>query len=163
MQSPSWEVDSRSAGQQIPSSFLETQGSLPCWQEPATRFFSQPVESSQHSHILFLSDSLQHYHSLYVSVFQIASSFQVFPPKCIHISFVLFVLHVHPSRPPWFYHPNNVWWTVQITHLLIIPTVFSSFLLRPPSYVQTSLADHTVKHHQSISFPWGERPSFTLI
>jgi hypothetical protein len=25
-----------------------------------------------------------------------------------------------PSHPPWFDHPNNIWWRVQIMELLIM-------------------------------------------
>jgi hypothetical protein len=26
----------------------------------------------------------------------------------------------HPSRPPWFDHPNNIWWNVWVMKLLIM-------------------------------------------
>jgi hypothetical protein len=37
----------------------------------------------------------------------------------------------HPSHPPWFDHPNNIWWTVQIMKLLIMQSSPASCHLLP--------------------------------
>jgi hypothetical protein len=51
----------------------------------------------------------------------VVSSFQAFQPKlCVpflspHARYV-----PRPSHPPWFDHPNNIWWRVQTMQLLIM-------------------------------------------
>jgi hypothetical protein len=56
-QSPSWEADSHSDGQEIPPSFMEPEGSLPCSQEAATGSYPEPDESRRHFPTLFPQDS----------------------------------------------------------------------------------------------------------
>lgn len=42
---PYWQADSHSAGQEIPYiTFLETEGWLQCWQQPATGAYTGPDE-----------------------------------------------------------------------------------------------------------------------
>jgi len=52
---PSWEVDSHSASQKIPS-FMEPKGSLLCSQEPTTSPYPEPDELSQNLPLLFSYD-----------------------------------------------------------------------------------------------------------
>jgi len=35
----------------------------------------------------------------------------------------------HPSHSPWFYHPNNIWWGVQIVTLLVLQLPVTASLL----------------------------------
>jgi hypothetical protein len=36
-----------------------------------------------------------------------------------------------PSHPPWFYHPNNIWWGVQVMKLLIMQSSSASYNFHP--------------------------------
>jgi hypothetical protein len=45
-QSPFWKADTTSAGHEITPSFVEPNGSLPCWQQPAIGLNPEPDESS---------------------------------------------------------------------------------------------------------------------
>ena len=51
MQSPSWEANRFAAGQEIPSNFMEPEGSLPHSQASATCPYPGPAQSSPHTHI----------------------------------------------------------------------------------------------------------------
>jgi hypothetical protein len=42
----SWEADSHSSSQEIPPPFMESEGPLPCLQQPATGPYFGPDESS---------------------------------------------------------------------------------------------------------------------
>jgi hypothetical protein len=53
-QSPSWEAYSHSDSQEIPPSFVESEGSLQCSQEPTTGSYPEPDISSPQFSILFL-------------------------------------------------------------------------------------------------------------
>jgi len=56
--------------------------------------------------------------------------------KPVHISPFYHRRYVpHPFRPPLVCYPNNIWWKVQITKLLIIK-ILSSVLLPPVTWVQ---------------------------
>jgi hypothetical protein len=37
----------------------------------------------------------------------------------------------HPSHYPWFYHADNIWWSVQVMHLLIMQSHATSSFLDP--------------------------------
>jgi hypothetical protein len=55
----------------------------------------------------------------------------------------------HPSHPPWFDHPNNIWWSVQVWN--------SSFcsLLQPPStssLLGPSIHLNTLAHTSTLTF-----------
>jgi hypothetical protein len=54
--SPSWEAANFAAIQEIPSKFEESEGSLPCLQEPSTGPYPEPVWSSPHHPIRSLQD-----------------------------------------------------------------------------------------------------------
>jgi hypothetical protein len=51
-----------------------------------------------------------------------------------HLSCVCYMSH--PSHPPWFDHPNNIWWSIQVMKLLICS------LLQPPAI--SSLLDPNI-------------------
>jgi hypothetical protein len=53
---PSWEGVYCAAIQEIPSNFKEPEGSLPCWQEPFTDPYPEPVRSSPYHAIPSLED-----------------------------------------------------------------------------------------------------------
>jgi len=59
---------------------------------------------------------------------------QLQPKQCMHFSYLPCMLHAPFPSHPQFYHPNNIWWSIQVMKLIII--VFSSLLPLPPSYVQ---------------------------
>jgi hypothetical protein len=52
----------------------------------------------------------------------------------------------YPSYPPWFDHPNNIFWRVQVTQLLIIQSSPAShhFLLGPNTPVSTLFSDTSI-------------------
>jgi hypothetical protein len=55
--SPSWEADSHLATQEISPLLMETEGSLPCSQQPDTGPYPEPDESSPHPQVLPISDT----------------------------------------------------------------------------------------------------------
>jgi hypothetical protein len=71
------------------------------------------------------------------------SSFQDFRSKqCMHFSHAGYM--PHPSHPPWFDHPNNIWWSVQVIKLLIMqssPSPASSCPLCPNILLSTMCSD----------------------
>jgi len=59
------------------------------------------------------------------------SEFCVLRPKfCIHFYFRDHYMP-HPSQLPWFDHPNNIWWSVQVMKLLIIQSSPASLHFLP--------------------------------
>ena len=72
---------------------------------------------------------------------------------------VLLTHHIpYPSHPRWFDRPNNIWWAVQITKLLIMQ--FSS----DTCYFIPLRPQHPVLHRfQPVFLPHCKRPSFTHI
>jgi hypothetical protein len=50
-----------------------------------------------------------------------------------------------PSRPPWFGHPNNTWWSVQVVKLLIMQSYPASrHFLRGPNFFLRILLLNTI-------------------
>jgi hypothetical protein len=81
-----------------------------------------------------------YYSCIFTLVLQIDSSLRVFLSKC-YVRFFFFFsceVHVSPSLSSWFYyHPNNIWWRVQIVKHLICYTLYfpvTSFLERNEMY-----------------------------
>ena len=64
-----------------------------------------------------------------------------------------------PSRSSRFYHPNNIWWGIQIIKLLIMyfsPFHYYSYTITPPQHP-------ILKHPQPTFLPQYDRPNFTPI
>jgi hypothetical protein len=77
-QSASYEASSLSVNQEMLQSFMKPVGSLPCSQEPATKPYSEPYESSPQPQIPFLRKSSPCYPTTYGYIFQMASCPYVF-------------------------------------------------------------------------------------
>jgi len=54
-----------------------------------------------------------------------------------------------PSHPPWFDHPNNIWWSIHVTKLLIMHSSQVSLPLRSKYSPQHPV----LKHPQSMFLP----------
>jgi hypothetical protein len=85
-------------------------------------------------------------------------------PKVVCISRLSHACYMfQPSRPSWFIHPNNIWWSAQVMKLLIMQSSLASshFLpVRPSKYT----SQHPVHiHPQSTFFHQSKRPNFTPI
>jgi hypothetical protein len=64
-------------------------------------------------------------------------------------NFLSIYLHSHacnmprPSHPPWFHHPNSIWWSVKLTKLLIMhPSPFSCHFHLCPHILLNILFTH---------------------
>ena len=116
-QGPSWEANSFSASQTI-TRILCNQCSLPHSQEPVTcRYPEQdlhrpflPCQTFKiHFNIILSSKSRSSKSSL---------SLRSPHPNPEYISTVAHTCHIpRPSHSSWFYHPNNIWWAIQIRKL----------------------------------------------
>jgi len=119
-QSPPWESNSRSVSKEIPC-FLwnlkfqyHIHNSLPTFTvlnqiHPVHTFpFYIP---KTHSNIVFSSMPTSSVWSL---------PFR-FPTKILYGFLISHECYMHhPSHPPWFDHPNSIWWSVQVMKLLIM-------------------------------------------
>jgi hypothetical protein len=58
----------------------------------------------------------------------------------------------HPSHTPWFDHPNNIWWSIQVMKILIMQSSPAScnFPLLRSTY---SPQQPVFKHPQFMFFP----------
>jgi hypothetical protein len=84
-----------------------------------------------------------------------------FPIKvCMTFSSLLRLLNTHSSGPPWFDHPNNIWWIVQVMKLLIMQSCPASRHFLP---LWSKVLLSTCSETQSMFSPCCERPSFTPI
>jgi hypothetical protein len=72
-QSASYQAGSCSVNQEMLQSVMEPVGSLPCSQEPATKPYSEPYESSPHPRIPFLKKLFPYYPPIYDQISQMAS------------------------------------------------------------------------------------------
>jgi hypothetical protein len=66
-----------------------------------------------------------------------------------------------PCHPPWFDHPNNIWWSVQVMMFFVMQSSPASRHFLP---LRSKCSQHPVlRHPQSMLFPWCERPGFTPV
>jgi len=83
-----------------------------------------------------LTEVAYYYPHIYAWVFQEVSFLQVCPPKpCIHLYSPPYVLHALPIHSYRFYHPNNIWFSLQIINPLKPE-------LNPVCYLLALLAHH---------------------
>jgi len=105
---------------------MQPEGSLQCSQKPASGPY-EPDASNPHLPTVFpYLGSFMHRSSEWSLPFRFTNKNIV----CIsHLSHLYYM--PHSFHPPWFYHPN-IWWSVQVTKLLIMqlsPTSPSSSFL----------------------------------
>jgi hypothetical protein len=94
---------------------METEGSLPGWQVPATCLYPEPDQSSPCPPIQICDDPFKYYLPLYAWVFQVVSIPQVSPPKsCLHLSSPHTCYMPCLSCSSRFNHPNNILWGIQL-------------------------------------------------
>jgi hypothetical protein len=82
-----------------------------------------------------------------------------FPTK---ILYALLITAIHATHPPWFDHPNNIWWSTQVMKIIIL----QSSPAPPPPLPQIHIFS-SVPYSQQLSIHvlplvW-DRPSFTRI
>jgi hypothetical protein len=66
-----------------------------------------------------------------------------------------------PPHPPWFNHPNNIRWRIQVMKFIIMQ-FYSRFVFLP--FRSKCLPQHSVlKNPQSVFLPQTEKPSFTPV
>jgi hypothetical protein len=129
---------------------MESEGSLPCSQKPVTGPYPEPDESSLH--ILTLRKS--HFHKISHShpCLGLPNDLLLsdFPTKdCTHFWFACYL----PSQShSCSVSPNNIWWGIQLTELLIMPLSPGPFYFIP-RVVIFSPAPYSQAHAIS-QVPW---------
>jgi hypothetical protein len=66
-----------------------------------------------------------------------------------------------PPHPPWFNHPNNIWWIIQAMKIIIMQFSLQSFFI--PFRSKYPPHHFVLKNPQSMFLPQSERPSFAFI
>jgi hypothetical protein len=75
-----------------------------------------------------------------------------FPPKVLYAFRICACYMSLQSHPPWFNHPNNIWWSLQVMKFLIMQSSPASrYFLRLTS--KYSPQHPVLKHPQSVLFP----------
>jgi hypothetical protein len=92
--STSWKAANSAATRRTSQHFMETEGSLPCSQEPFAGPYPQPEQSIKYHTTLSLSEPLEYYPLTYVLVFLVISFLLAFPP------------YMHSSSPPFLISYN---------------------------------------------------------
>jgi hypothetical protein len=70
-------------------------------------------------------------------------------------TFLIYPVHSWPSHPPWFHHPNIIWWNIQVMELHIMqcnilhPPATSSLL--GPNILLSILFSNTLNLCSSLS------------
>jgi len=83
-QSPFWEANKFPASQNLPPHFKEPEGSLPHLQQPATRLYSEPDQSSPCPLTQRLEDPFQYYFLIYAWIFQVVIFPSGFSTKTVY-------------------------------------------------------------------------------
>ena len=83
--------------------------------------------------------------------------FQVVPFPQVSLQTSLLSPHTcympRPIHSPWFDHPYNIWWAIEIIKLLILQS--SPFYCKlPPLNKNSWRADHETPHHSGFSTPF---------
>jgi hypothetical protein len=141
---------------------MESEGSLPCSQKPATGPYPVPAESSSprrpylpkvHLNVIFPPTPRSSQWSLtFGPPNQNPVNTSPLPHAC-HMS--------RPPHPPWFNHPNNIRWRIQAVKFIIMQ--FSPWTIFLP-FRSKYLPQHSVlKNPQSTFIPQSERPSFAPV
>jgi hypothetical protein len=128
---------------------MEPEGSSLCSQEPTTGPYPESDESNSHRTILFFCNI---YSNIILSCMPASSEWSLtfrFPNQ--NIVCISHLFHTHymsrTSHPPWFDHPNNIWWSVQVMKLLIMQSFPASSrfpLLRLSAPLNTIFSDTLV-------------------
>lgn len=154
-QNASYQADGRSVNQEILLFFMEPVGWLPCSQEPATKYYSEPYECSPHPHIPFPRQLFPYYPPIYNQISQMASWPYGFWLKfCVHCSAFLFINIPLPSHRLWFDNSNirKIWRRLQIVRFLIMqfsqPSVTLSLLA--PNIILRNLLSNILSLSSSL-------------
>jgi hypothetical protein len=143
--SPSWEASSYSASQEIPrllwnrkfiTVFARSRNWTLSW---ASCIQSAPSQSIALGFVLILS-----FHTHFSLPDQNFTCISRLP----HAFYIL-----HPYHLPWFDHTDHIWWSVQITKLLIMQSSPASryFLLLCPNIFLSTLFWNTLSLRYSLS------------
>jgi hypothetical protein len=104
--------------------FMEPKGSSQCSQQAATRSCSEPYESNLHHHTCFI---IMHFNIILpAKSMSVCIRFSDYSFVCTyHLSHAYYMSH--SSQTPWFDHPKNMWWKVQIMKISIRFKVYLTF------------------------------------
>jgi len=148
-QSPSWEATSRSASQQIPRLLWNP---LPCSKLSATGPNPERDESTPHLPPYFPQIRFNTIFPSTSRSSKLYPPFRFFQPKYCMYSNLSHLFHTHRLyHPPWFESLNNIWWSIQITKVVIMqssPAPRHALPLRS----KCSPKHLFLKHPQSIFF-----------
>jgi hypothetical protein len=116
----SWKANSHSSSQEIPNFLWNPKAHyrvhkstqfVPIWARWIHSTPSSPCFRKIHSNIILPSSPLSSTLTLSLQILR--------PNSFVHISHLSHACYMlRPSHRPWFDHPNNIWWSVQIMKLL---------------------------------------------
>jgi hypothetical protein len=117
-----------------------------CSHEPVAGPYPKSDEPSPNPTNYFFNVHFNHLpNGLFLQVFRLNMNFSSLP----------WMLHSHPSHPPWYGHINNICLGVQIMKIITMKFPTSCHFL--PLRSKYSPRHPVLKHLQSIFFPQGER------
>jgi len=132
-QSPSWEANSHSASQEIPRLWK------PKVYYRVHKGTAMVPTLNQINPVYTLPPYFPKFHSDIISHLRLGLISSLFPSgfqskivRIAHLFYTCFMLH--PSHPPWFDHPNSIWWSVQVRSSSLC------CLLQPPVTCSLSLS-----------------------